>query len=255
MAISAPDNKVCHGGKCVPRCGIRRVFLRAGSGLRQRERLVSGPGVRRQDLPGRRDLRCRSVQGAVRRHQVPRAPGVPARRLRRSLSRQDVPRSSGLRQGHVSAGVHLHAVLGGDRVQRASGLCVEPGCGGTRPARPARSARPAQCVDACAGAICPPRAALCVRSVCSGGRRRIERRRRGSGGIGIGGMSASRVRVEPTPGSGPTAGGANNAASKAKPSDRRVRLYHCERAPPIALVAGRARSFALDPATAKRTPT
>jgi hypothetical protein len=211
--------KVCHGGKCVPRCGGGEFSCSPPTVCDSASGLCLDPGCVGKTCPEGEicvagvckapcgDIKCPPPQVCLLGACVDPCLG------------KTCPDRQVCDKGMCRPVCTCTPCPSGAECNEASGLCVEPGCGGARTCPAGTHCAAGQCVDSCSGAICPPRQ-RCASGACVPADDAGSTGGSAGTGIGIGGMLGSPGSGGSSAGdAGPSSGGSGTAANKGKPSD------------------------------------
>lgn len=207
------DNKLCHGGKCVPRCESGEFPCPPTTVCDSATGLCLDPACVGKNCPEGEicvagvckapcsDIKCPRPQLCVLGACVDPCLG------------KTCPDRQVCDKGVCRPTCTCTPCSGGAECNEITGLCVEPGCGGQKTCTPGSFCAAGQCVLACTGAVCPPRqrceSGACVAAGDAGSAG-------GSAGVGSGGTTGSAGSGAADAATG--SGGTQNAASKLKSS-------------------------------------
>jgi hypothetical protein len=211
-------NKVCFGGKCVPRCGAGEFSCAPPTVCDNASGLCLDPTCVGKSCPeGEICVAgvCKAPCGDVK------CPPPQVCLLGACVDpclEKTCPDRQVCDKGMCRPVCTCTPCPSGSECNAMTGLCVEPGCGGTKTCQPGTHCSAGECVDSCTGAVCPARrrcaAGACVPAEDAGSIG-------GSGGaIGIGGTTGNTGAGGGGGGdAGPSSGGSKTAANKPPPSD------------------------------------
>jgi MYXO-CTERM domain-containing protein len=213
------DNKVCHGGKCVPRCGAGEFSCSPPTVCDSASGLCLDPSCVGKTCPEGEICvagNCRAPCGEI---ECPPPQVCLLGACVDPCLGKTCPDRQVCDKGMCRPVCTCTPCPSGAECNEMTGLCAEPGCGGTKTCASGTYCAAGRCVDACSAAVCPPRqrcaSGACVPADDAGSSG-------GSAGIGIGagpGIPGSGGSSNGGGDAGPGSGGSGTAASKPKPSD------------------------------------